>query len=112
MKHTIRIDDEGNYWIDNTRINNKIFDEEKSDWKIVDRKDFIDHLIDWISESRNESDKQLMKEDLKMLMSWDREFIFSNINTNEYIQQDSYVPKSEFDEICEEILELNREVNK
>lgn len=86
--------------IDGIKINEKIFDEEMIDYTLIEREDQIDHLINWISEAHDRpSDLYLMKEDLKMLINWDCEYIFSSISTNEYIQQDNYTPKSEFVEL-------------
>jgi len=66
-------------------INEDIFNEEKADYKIIKREDQIDYLIDWIGEA--EKDKELMKEDLKYLISLDDVFILSSILTNEYIRE-------------------------
>lgn len=57
----------------------------KKNYDIRYREDMIDNLIMWLSESKNEGDKFLMKEDLKMLMDWNCEFIYSGEDTNEYI---------------------------
>lgn len=111
MEYNLRIDEEG-VKINGTLINEEIFNQEKVDYSPRDRKDFIDTLIDWISECGRdrENDKYLMKEDLKMLMEWEDEFIFSSILTNEYIAKSQ--DEEEFNNICEEILKLNSELNK
>jgi len=96
----------GDNSINETKINEKIFDEELFEYRIIDRKDFIDELIRWISEAKG-NDKVLMKDDLKMLMSVKDDYIFSSISTNDYI----YVGCSEFDDTCKELLELNNSVS-
>lgn len=101
MKHKAEIRDNGIY-IDNIPINEKIFQEEIVEYILREREEQIDDLIDWIGEAKG-SDKWLMKEDLKVLMSWDCEYIFSSISTNEYFGEDD----REFQEICEDILEEN-----
>jgi len=87
-------------------INDKIFQEEKIGYTLRDREQQIDDLIDWISESESESDKYLMKEDLRYLMKLEDEYIFSSISTNEYIARSDNA--EEFNKICKEILELNK----
>jgi hypothetical protein len=108
MNHNIKIDEKG-CWIDNTLINEKVFQEELSDYTIREREDFIDILIDWIGDAHDRpNDLYLMKEDLKMLINKTDEFMFSSISTNEYIFSDD----EDFDEICEEILKLNEKLRK
>lgn len=104
------INNEYKYYINDTIINNKIFDEEMFDYVIKEREEIIDNLIGWISEITSESDKTLMKDDLKYLMSLKDEFIFSSISTNDYVAKSDNEP--EFDEICEQLLELNAELDK
>ncbi len=60
--------------------------KEKDGYNIRYREEMIDNLIMWIDESKDESDKFLMKEDLKMLMDWTCEFIYSSDSTDEYIE--------------------------
>ena len=60
--------------------------KNKEGYKIVNRETEIDNLIMWISESKSENDKFLMKEDLKQLLSMDCENIYSSEDTNEYIE--------------------------
>ena len=60
-------------------------EKEKEGYNIVNREDFIDDLIMWINEAKSDNDKMLMKDDLKMLMSWTCENIYSSEDTNEYI---------------------------
>ena len=54
-------------------------------YRLVNREQQIEDLIMWIAESKRESDKFLMKEDLKYLMSLEDENVFSNLDTNEFI---------------------------
>ena len=88
-----------NYYINATKIPNKIFDKELTEYRIEDRECLIDNLIQWISECRN-SDRELMKADLKELINIDDEFVLSSIRTNSYL----YGNSDEFNEQCEEIL--------
>ena len=83
-------------------LNEKIKDEELHEYYIVDRKDFIDELISWISEA-NDSNKAMMKQDLEELMTWDDDYIFSSNSTNAYIRQGD----SNFNETCKELIELS-----
>jgi len=91
---------------ENILIKEKIFDEELFEYKIADREDLVQDLIQWISESSNKKD--LMTEDLKMLLTWEDDYIFSSINTNEFIRQQD----SKFDELCKELIELNKTIDK
>lgn len=90
-----------NFYINGILVPNQIFEQEKIDFKIIDREYFIDDLIDWISECKN-TDKELMKSDLKELIKIDDQFILSSINTNHYL----YGNTEEFNNKCEEILNL------
>ena len=84
------------------RLDEKIRDEDLHEYYIIDREDFIDTLIDWISEAK-ESDKTLMKQDLKELVTWKDEYIFSSNCTNKYIGEHSEA----FESTCEALIELN-----
>lgn len=114
MKHTIRIDEEGNYFVDNVKINDRVFNEELVDYTIRDREEFIDTLIDWIGEAHDRpnddrpNDLYLMKEDLRSLMKETEEFMLSSIQTNDYLFSEDW----EFDEVCEEILKINEELRQ
>ena len=91
--------------INGIKIDEEIFDYEKSEWKIIHRESFLDELIGWIGESMraDRSDSRLMKDDLFELATWKDEYIFSSISTNDYVGEDD----SRFDEICEELLKFN-----
>ena len=100
----------GNFYIkdlnkkENILIKEKIFDEELFECRIADREDLVQDLIQWISESSNQKD--LMMEDLKMLLTWEDDYIFSSISTNEYVRQKD----SQFDDLCKELIELNKTI--
>jgi len=55
-------------------------------YRIVNRENQINSLIKWISETKSDNDKELMKKDLKTLMSWDCDLIYSSNNTNDYLK--------------------------
>jgi hypothetical protein len=82
-------------------LDEKIQTEELHEYSIIDRKNFIDELIGWISEARN--DKEIMKDDLFMLQEWDDDYILTSNSTNSYIRQGDL----NFNETCEELIELN-----
>lgn len=88
--------------INGIKLNEKIKDEELHEFYIEDREDFIDRLCGWISEATK--DKQLMIDDLKILLTWTDEYIFSSNSTNDYVSSKC----ERFNEICEELLELNK----
>jgi hypothetical protein len=85
-------------------INDKIREEDLYEYYITHREGLIEDLCRWISE--NSRDKELMKSDLKMLMKLDDEYIFSSINTNDYI----YQGHPDFEKTCTELLELNSNI--
>jgi len=101
MKNTITMIGE-NYYINATKIPNKVFDQELTEYRIEDRECLIHNLIQWISECRGsrENEKIEMIADLKMIMNLDEEFILSSISTNHYL----YGNSDEFNIQCEEIL--------
>jgi len=109
-KYNLEIREKG-VFINETLINEKIFSEEMVDYSPREREDQIDHLIDWIGEatgSDRANDLYLMKKDLKYLINLKDEFIFSSISTNEYICKSD--DEEGFNEICKEILELNKKL--
>jgi len=110
MEYEIKISDDYKYYINDIEINESIFDDEKVEYFIKEREDFIDTLIDWIGDCGRdrENDKNLMKEDLKMLINRKEKFLFSSISTNNYVFSDD----EDFNSICEEILKLNGELTK
>ena len=84
-------------------INEKIRDEDLHEYSIIDRADFIDELYRWIGEAKDDTNKQMMKDDLDMLKGLKDDYIFSSNSTNSYISSID----SEFDETCKELIELN-----
>ena len=103
-EHKYELREDGIYVVGSHKVtlNEKIQQEELHEYSIIDRKDFIDELIRWISEAKS-TDKELMKQDLFMLEAWDDDYILSSNSTNSYIRQGD----SNFDETCEELIELN-----
>ncbi len=102
-----KLDIRGNdIYIGDTLINEKIFNDEMVNYRVRDRDDFINELIDWIGEAT--TDKEIMKSDLKMLMDLEDDYIFSSISTNEYFCRSE--DEEEFINICKEILELNKKL--
>ena len=85
------------FFINNIEIN----EDALIAYCIEDREFFIDKLIDWISEARKETDKELMKQDLKMLIKRDDKYMLSSLFTNEYLFQGS----EQFDRECGDILD-------
>ena len=83
-------------------LNERIADEEMHEYRIVCREDLIEDLMRWIGEGSKS--KELMKQDLEMLMQKDDEYIFSSTSTNSYICKDD----AEFNETCRELIELNK----
>lgn len=94
--------------INSIKINERIPDEELFEYRIIDRKDFLDELIRWIGECDRSraNDKFLMTEDLKLLMDVEDEYILSSISTNAYLYQGC----TKFNETCEELLKLNKKI--
>jgi len=89
---------ENHYYINKIKIPNKVFREEMVNYQIEDRECLLDNLFMWITEAR--TDKQLMKDDVKLLINLDDEYILSSMSTNHYL----YGNSDEFNQRCEEIL--------
>jgi len=94
----------GDNTINGVELNEKIQQEELHEYYIVDREDFINELIRWISEANK--DKELMKSDLKMLMDIDDEYILSSNSTNSYL----YPGIDGYEDACKELLEINKKL--
>ncbi|WP_418181276.1 hypothetical protein ACNSOL_12270 (plasmid) [Aliarcobacter lanthieri] len=75
---------------------------------IEDRDQRIEDLEDWIGESKSESDKYLMREDLEYLRESKEGYVFSYYGTNGFIAKD--VDIEEFNKICLEIIESYQEL--
>tara|TARA_R110000782_G_scaffold21110_4_gene56937 strand:- start:12692 stop:13000 length:309 start_codon:yes stop_codon:yes gene_type:complete len=88
------------HYINNVKISDEAY--EKAEFRIEEREDFTDTLINWISECKT-ADKQLMKDDLKMLMKVEDRFILSSMRTNHYL----YGNSKEFNTECQNILDNN-----
>lgn len=58
--------------------------KRKEGYRIIKREDMINNIIGYISEATH--DKELMKEDLKMLLLWECELIYSSEDANEYLE--------------------------
>ena len=72
----------------NNKINGGLNEAVKEGYNIIDRENEIDNLIIWISECghNRESEREMMKEDLKMLLSWTCKNIYSSDSTNDYLE--------------------------
>ena len=79
-------------------IDDSVFQEEKVDYVITEREVLIDNLIDWISEATD--DKEIMKRDLKYLISLSNKYFLSSISTNKYLTEE------EGQDILEEIYKM------
>jgi len=94
--------------INGITLNTKIKDEELHEYYIIDRKEFISELIRWTAEASRDlsraNDEQLMKQDLEMLIDWKDDYILTSNSTNSYVKNGD----AEFNEICGELLELNK----
>jgi len=104
MEYNAEINDEGQIEINGEIIDESIFNEERINYFLREREDFIDILIDWISEATK--DKEIMKSDLRYLMKLNDEYIWSSISTNKYIAKSDN--RKEFNNICKEVLKLNK----
>jgi len=91
--------------INGVSLNEKIRQEDMHEFYIVYLEDLKEDLMRWISEGSQS--KQMMKDDLEMLMKLDDEYIFSSNSTNDYIDKND----SRFDETCKELLELNESLD-
>lgn len=85
-----------NYIIDNDS------EVEECEWEIRELDDLIDNLIDWISEFKSFSDKVMIKEDLKYLIKFDDEYIFSSTTTNEYVIKSDN--ETDFNNLCKDFI--------
>ena len=95
-------------WI-NHKIDNDI-ETEECEWVIEDREEFIDNLIDRISKTKSNSDKELMKVDLKYLMKLDDDYIFSSTTTNEYVAKSDN--ETDFNNLCKDFIYYKQITNE
>ena len=84
--------------VNDKEIDSKVF--EKVEYEIRDRESLIDDLISWIGEARGH-DNELMKEDLKFLMSIEDEYVLSSLSTNDYEQECTVAGQNILKEIYE-----------
>ena len=92
--------------INNIEIIDDIFQEELFDYGIIHRESFLEDLRTWITEAT--TDKYLMEQDLELLEDIDDVYLFSSFGTNDYIYEEC----DNFNETCENLLELNEKVKK
>lgn len=72
------------------KINDKVIDDkifQTIGYTIKETDDLINDLIGWISEAT--TDKEIMKDDLKYLMSISDKYILSSMSTNEYLTENT-----------------------
>jgi len=107
ISHTLNINEQG-CWIGDTLINERIFLEEMSDYRIRDKETAEDDLFMWIAETKSDGDKLAMKSDLRDLQDFEGEYFLSSISTNDFLFPDD----PEFHIECDKILKLNKELEK
>ena len=95
----------GMYQINDTLINEGLFDDQLTDYRIIDVETEVHSLYQWISEARTKATRVLMITDLKQLEKTIDEYVLSSNSTNHYVESDD----SEFNELCETILTENEE---
>ena len=90
-----------------TSIEEEIFDNELSEYRVANREELKDRILDSISEASGNS-RELMKDDYEYLTSLDDTFVFESTLTNDYIAKSD--DESTFNEICEDILNINADL--
>ena len=119
-KHTLLINHNDQVFINETFIDQDIFDNELVKYEPRTIDELIENIKDILPSCSNpfqtkkektldEKNRDLMLEDIKLLESAKFEnddYIFSSIETNMYISEN--VNAELFDSVCEEILELNK----
>lgn len=95
--------------IEGVCIDNILFDEEKVNYRFIDREDEIHNLYQWIGEAYSynadehaRSNAEVMKESLDELKSYEDDYILGAIGTNEFISPTEHTQA--FNERCQEIL--------
>jgi len=90
-------------------IDNILLDEEKVNYRFIDREDEIHNLYQWIGESYSHnadeharSNAEIMKKSLDELKSYKDDYVLGAIGTNEFISPTEHTQA--FNEICQEIL--------
>jgi len=94
------------FQVDRIYINENILQEDKYNYYIIDRDDEISNLINWIHETKKESDKTLMIEDLQSLLDMTDDYILSSIDTNDYIDS----TWEDYNKHCDALLKLTKEL--
>ena len=98
--------------VDGVVIDDSVFGETSVGWKLIWLEDYIDDLICWTGEIKRNSNSQHranMKQNLKLLMTWDDEYIWSCFSTNEFVSPSQNQEK--FNKICQEVLDANSAVS-
>lgn len=99
-----------NVIIDGQEIDDKVFYNDKVDYVYIDRAGLIVNIQRWIVEARQlgqDYDAVSMDEELDYLKTLKDNYIFSSQRENEYIALSDN--RKRFNEICEEIIEANKE---
>lgn len=100
-----------NISINGQEIDDKVFDEEMVAYRYVDRANLIKDIQRWLCEARQADkvcDALLMDQDIDYLKTLNDNYVFSSIETNEYVAFSNNLQK--FNEICEEIIEANNSI--
>lgn len=84
MKYTINVNGENRIVLNDIEICFEVFDD--FDYTIKEREELVDNLIMWISETKSDTDKELMKNDLHFLMNIKDKYIISSLLTNKYVR--------------------------
>ncbi len=109
----VYIDDRNNVTIEDYEIDEEIFDEQKVNYVLRTTEELIDDLYDYIGEAsraNRDSDRTLMIEDVRYLHTLKDEFVFSSVETNEYIAASDNPER--FVEICKEIIDTQKALDK
>ena len=94
-----------NIKINDIEISSIIFEEEKIDYRYEDRDDLIENIRELRREA-TDNNLMLMEQDIEYLESLGDDFVYSSILTNEYIAFSD--DADTFNNICKEILEINK----
>lgn len=81
-----------------------------SAYLMEDREEAISNIESWIAESKNDSDKFLMREDLETLCESNAEYVFTYYGTNGFVAKD--IDIKEFNKICAELIESFKDFKK
>lgn len=91
------------FTIDDIVIEDDIFSNDLYEYRIITRDDEIDNLFDYISKSKNFTEKSKMVSDFRTLMDMNDDYILSSININDYIDSN----RSSYNFHCNRLLEIN-----